>query len=264
MGVTGAAPARAGAGGTARPTPPIPISPANGTKPVEPDTRYGGPGDAGDDASDADLDPADSDPPPPVQTPVDLPPPMAAGGDCHAVATRVGDLARATMDAQLASVDPEARAMAEPMVKDTIAQIPTMIEASCTAEHWPQALEDCVLTAASIDALQACDRFVTPEIRAQAEAAAASQLPPLVQPTTPAPRWDGASADCAATARQAVAMAGWQLSAAPADVRATSADLLPQLQAGVETACTAGAWSEAQRRCVLTAASIEAMNACGL
>jgi len=86
----------------------------------------------------------------------------------------------------------------------------------------------------------------------------------MAQPTTPPPAWDGASTDCAATARQAVAIAEWQMSAAPADLRGSTADLLPQLQAGVEQACTAAGWSESQRRCVLTAPSIEAMNACGL
>jgi hypothetical protein len=101
-------------------------------------------------------------------------------------------------------------------------------------------------------------------MRARAEAAAANQAPAMAQPTTPPPAWDGASTDCAATARQTVAIAEWQMSAAPADLRGSTADLLPQLQAGVEQACTAAGWSEPQRRCVLTATSIEAMNACGL
>jgi hypothetical protein len=243
MGVTGST----GAGTGAKPVEPTTPTTADEPSGVEPDTTYGG----GDDSAEATA----------TTPPVNVPPPAAAGGDCRAVAARVGDLARAMMDAQLASIDAEARAQTEEMVKATLASIPPMIEHACTQQQWPQELKDCVLTGTSLEALQTCDRYVTPQMRAAAEAqATAAQTG--ARPTTPAPVWTKAASDCTATAEHAVALAEWELSAAPDEIRANGTAMLPQIRSAVEDACTAGAWPAQTRTCILQSSSVEAMNAC--
>jgi hypothetical protein len=199
----------------------------------------------------------------PPAPPVTLPPPASAGGDCAAVARRVGAIARAQIDAQLAGLDEETRRATAEMVEGMVAELPAQVQAACEQQAWPQELRDCVLTASDVDALQGCERFATPEMRKAAEAAANdTSSSPAPAPQGPPPRWDGASSDCAAVGAHVVALARWQISGAPEAQRGMAEEMLPTIGDQVAGACDMGSWSEDARRCMLEAQSLEAVDAC--
>jgi hypothetical protein len=224
MGVVGATPTNA---------------PAGGAKPIAID----------DDATD---DPV-------AAAPVDikLPPAAAAGGDCTAVATRIGAIMIATAEAQLGN-DAETRKIAEPMIRDAAKAVQTELDRECTAQSWPKDLKDCLLTASDATTLQGCEKFVTQAMKDAAAAAPAAHAP---RPTTPAPKSTGRN-DCGAVGAHTAAITEWELSVAPPDLRASAADLITQMKSAVEQQCTQGAWSESVRTCVVGAGSMTDLNAC--
>jgi hypothetical protein len=187
---------------------------------------------------------------------IKLPPPAAAGGDCTAVAARIGAIMIATAEAQLGT-DAEARKIAEPMIRDAAKSVQTELERECTAQSWPKNLKDCLLTASDAQALQGCETFATQAMK-DAAAAAPAAAP---RPTTPAPKSSGGN-DCAAVGAHTAAITEWELSVAPPDLRASAADLIAQMKAMVEQQCTQGAWPESARTCVVGASSMTDVNAC--
>lgn len=192
-------------------------------------------------------------------TPVALPPPASAGGGCAEVAKRIGDVALAKGLAELGN-DAEARKLGEPMIRDLVTAMVPQLEQACMQQSWPQQLNDCILTAADADALGDCERHVTPAMRdAAAKAPSAPEIP---RPTTPAPVWNGGN-DCAAVGAHTAALAEWEVSGAPDAIRASAAELVAQIKPAVEQTCTASGWNDTVRACILGAASLEAVNACG-
>jgi hypothetical protein len=184
--------------------------------------------------------------------------PASAGGDCAAVGKRLGELVRAMTEAELQGADPQARDMVAGVIEGSVTMVAQSVEAACAQQAWPRELVDCLLTGADLAALQACERHATPAMRAAANA----PQPAVAHPTTPAPTWSGGADDCAAVAAHAAALVAWELTAAPAEAQQTGRDLLATMTSGVEDACTTGGWPEDQRRCVLRASSLDALNAC--
>jgi len=133
-----------------------------------------------------------------------------------------------------------------------------------------------VLTTTDIDALDACEKFVTPEMKAKMDSAegilGGGDEPEEpgegggagagAAPKGPAPTWDGASNDCAAVGDRVVALAMWQMSG-DEDTAAAAAGMMGQIKDEVVKSCKEANWPEAARVCILKAASIEAMDACG-
>jgi hypothetical protein len=197
------------------------------------------------------------------------------GGDCAAVGKRVGAMVKAQALAEAGDGEDEAtRQMAEALVDQMVAQVPGAITQMCVAGGWTQELRDCMLTS-DYESIDACERFVTPEMEAKMEAAArllegdegeggddaeepSGDLPP---PKGPAPVWNGASNDCAAVGDHAVALAMWQMSGDPAAAAAAQAILGP-IKDEVVNQCKSESWPEAARLCVLKASSLEALDAC--
>ena len=235
---------------------------AGGTTPVKSGPGAGDPvGPRDDDPTAKPVDPDNADvASPPATTAVDikLPPAQAAGGDCTAVSSRVAAIMIAAGEAQLGD-DAEARKIAEPMLRDAATAVRTEIDKQCTAQAWPQNLKDCLLTASDAASLQGCERFATQAMKD----AAAGAAPTLVaeRPTTPAPKWTGGH-DCSAAGAHTAAILDWELSVAPPDVRASAADLVAQLKAGVELQCTSTPWPDDVRKCVVAAGSMDELNAC--
>src|SRR5688572_7011201 len=123
--------------------------------------------------------------PPSPMAKVKMPPPAPRGGDCAAVGKRMGDMTRLTMNAELAELDVETRMVAAAMMEQLVVEVPKKIVALCEAGGWTQEIRDCVLTAGDLEAMQACERMVTPEMQAKMEAAEEN---PGVQMEMPAPK----------------------------------------------------------------------------
>jgi hypothetical protein len=223
----------------------------------------GGGSDDGGDKKNDDGDIAIADEPKPTPPPnVVIPPPVASGGDCVAVAKRITDLGRAMATAELGDLEPDMKKQMEDMIESTIGGMEQMVRDACTAQAWPTELKDCLLTAPDFASLQACERFVTPAMKAEAEKMAAEMTGPAPRPTTPAPVWTGASSDCTAVATHAAAILEWELSAAPDAQRDLAADLIPQVRSSVEDMCKAASWPDTVRTCILKAASSDALSTC--
>jgi len=83
---------------------------------------------------------------------INFPPPAPAGGDCNAVADRMLLVLKAALAADAETMTPDELKQAEAMM-------PTMrTEVLTTCQQYPQQLRDCMLTATSSDALDACGR----------------------------------------------------------------------------------------------------------
>ncbi len=207
----------------------------------------------------------------PAEAEIKLPPPYPKGGDCAAVGKRMGDMTRLAMEAELATADEETKKMAAAMMDQMVAEIPKQMTQLCQASGWTQELRDCVLTAGNMAALEACERLVTPEMQAKMDGAedllaggegGEGSTGGQTEPKGPAPKWNGASNDCAAVGDHVVALATWQLSG-DEDAAAAAAPMMSQIKDEVVKSCTGANWPEAARLCILKSSSIEAMDSCG-
>lgn len=197
---------------------------------------------------------------------IKLPPPAAKGGDCSAVATRIGGIARLAMQAELKDMSDDERKMAEGFAQMAIQEVERQMTEMCQKTGWTQELRDCVLVAADIKALERCEQLVTPEMKQKMAEVEGGEPPddldpPDEVPTGPPPKWDGAKSDCGAVADHVIALALHEMGDDPATKEAAAA-MMGEVRKEIEKQCADGNWPEAARLCILKSSSVESMDAC--
>ena len=180
----------------------------------------------------------------------ELPPPAARGGDCDSVADRLMLVMKAYVEAKLASLPAEDRAAAKGMIDGELAGMRPQLLAMCTGEKWSQELRDCALTAASIDAFDACGQF------APAGSALAAE-----DPATPAPAWTGGDS-CKDVGLRLTQLAAVSMGGLDPAMKSEMERALAESAKQTEEACTTGNWNAEVRTCMVAAATIDDVTPC--
>lgn len=88
-----------------------------------------------------------------------FPPAAAKGGDCVAVGDRLLLVIESYLEAELSGVPEEDREATRAMIGGSLADMRGQLVAMCADEAWSPELRDCALTATTVAAFEACDRF---------------------------------------------------------------------------------------------------------
>ncbi len=87
-------------------------------------------------------------------------PNVKVGGECDAIARKLGDALRSQMGQ-----------VADPKMLGMFAKVATAIRASCDSDGWTPALKACVLAAPDmLQGMDKCETHVTPELKSKLEA----------------------------------------------------------------------------------------------
>jgi hypothetical protein len=180
----------------------------------------------------------------------ELPPPAARGGDCDSVADRLMLVMKAYVEGQLTALTDEEREAAKGMIDGELAGMRPQLLAMCTDEKWSQELRDCALTAASMDAFDACGQFAPAGSALAAEA-----------PATPAPAWTGGDS-CKDVGLRLTQLATVSMGGLDPAMKAEMEQALAESAKQMEEACTTGNWNAEVRKCMVDAAAIDDVTPC--
>lgn len=213
---------------------------------------FGGGGGAGAEVAGS----ADSDDEPAGKEPEVVLPPGKAGGDCAAVADRLMVVVKAYAEAELGSLSPDERKMADELMIPELAKVRDQLVTMCTDEKWPQALIDCALTAPDMAGLQTCDKFAPAGIGGSGD-----DDEPAPEPVAQAPAWGGGD-DCGSVGKRLMALAMHGMGEIPAEVRAELESELAKSAEEVAKMCSDGGWTPEIRQCVVKATTMPDAETC--
>jgi hypothetical protein len=195
---------------------------------------------------------------------ITLPPAMAKGGGCQEVADRIEQIIVVMFQAQVGEMDAETKKLVEAQMGDAIPQMKAQMLQMCEAQHWPQELKDCVLTAATPGDLEGCEQYVTEEMKNSEmtggidEPTEPAEPPP---PEQPAPAWSGGD-DCGAVGQRIVQLAINQAGDMPDDQKKMMEEAMAEAASQIVDACTQGQWSAEVRTCFLKSGTIQDAEVC--
>jgi hypothetical protein len=195
-----------------------------------------------------------------------LPPAMPAGGDCTAVVGRIEAIVKAMFEAQMKeemkNASPEERQLAEQMMASMIPELIKEMADSCTKQNWSQQFKDCILTGASVEALEKCDQYAPADLMGgDSGGGYADEVP---NAAAEAPPWTGGHScdDVATRFKQLYSLAMGDTSSWPeAQRKEIEASFDEGMQQFAQT-CKEANFSDEIRKCLVGASTLEATERC--
>jgi len=187
---------------------------------------------------------------------IPFPDPIAAGGDCAAVAGRLDKIMSAAIDAQLAQMPEDQRAEAKKMVEQQMGgDMAAMVEKMCKDQKWPQELIDCVDASTDQDSFMKCQKYAPKGMgKPKPVDAPASEQAPVAE-------WTGGH-ECKDVGERLRQMTLAQVGDIPESEQAEVNKALDDQVTGLVETCTKSGWTDKQRDCVVHSATMDAVAGC--